>query len=78
MQIAHVEMQSDECSSFASNSICNPLMQQMHLLTHLSLASFLWDIGKQHSPRCDTAKHGVPSGSILFANRIFIEKLNKI
>ena len=25
-------------------------------LTHLSLASFLWDIGKQHSPRCDAAE----------------------
>ena len=22
-------------------------------LTHISLASFLWDIGKQNSPRCD-------------------------
>ena len=35
--------------------------------THLSLASFLWDIGKQHSPRCDAAERGVPSGAILFA-----------
>ena len=35
--------------------------------THLSLASFLWDIGKQHSPRCDAAESGVPSGAILFA-----------
>ena len=30
-------------------------------LTHLILASFLWDIGKQHSPRCDAAERGVPS-----------------
>ena len=37
------------------------------ILTHLSLASFLWDIGKQHSPRCDAAERGVPSGAILFA-----------
>ena len=44
-------------------------------LTHLSL---LWDIGKQNSPRCDAAERGVPSGAILFAYRIFIEKLNKI
>ena len=26
------------------------------ILTHLSLASLLWDIGKQHSPRCDTTE----------------------
>ena len=25
------------------------------LLTHLSLASLLWDIGKQTSPRCGSA-----------------------
>ena len=24
--------------------------------THISLASFLWDIGKQNSPKCDAAK----------------------
>ena len=42
-------------------------------LTHLSLASFLWDIGKQHSPRCDAAERGVPSGVILFAQRNFIK-----
>ena len=36
-------------------------------LTHLSLASLLWDIGKQNSPRCDAAECGVPSGAILFA-----------
>ena len=36
-------------------------------LTHV--ASFLWDIGKQYSPRCDKveAEQGVPSGAILFA-----------
>ena len=27
-----------------------------YILTHLSLASLLWDIGKQHSPRCDAAE----------------------
>ena len=32
----------------------------------LSLASFLWDIGKQYSPRCDAAERGVP-GAILLA-----------
>ena len=36
-------------------------------LTHLSLASLLWDISKQNSPRCDAAERGVPSGAILFA-----------
>ena len=43
------------------------------VLTHLSLVSLLWDIGKQNSPRCD-----VPSGAILFAvlfaKKIFIKK----
>ena len=37
------------------------------ILTHISLASLLWDIGKQNSPRCDAAECGVPSGAILFA-----------
>ena len=36
-------------------------------LTPISLGSFLWDIGKQNSPRCDAAKRGVPSRAILFA-----------
>ena len=43
-------------------------------LTHLRLVSLLWDIGKQHSPRCDAAERGVPSGAILFAWRNFIER----
>ena len=47
-------------------------------LTHLSLASLLWDIGKQNSPRCDAAERGVPSGAILFAERKIVEKWNKI
>ena len=47
-------------------------------LTHLILASVLWDIGKQNSPICDAAERGVPSGAILFAYKIFIENLNKI
>ena len=37
------------------------------VLTHLSLASLLWDIGKQNSPRWDVTERGVPSGAILFA-----------
>ena len=47
---------------------------QLSNLTRLSLASLLWDIGKQNSPRCDAAERGVPSGAILFAQRHFIEK----
>ena len=35
--------------------------------SHISLASFLWDIGKQCSPGCDAAERGVPSGATLFA-----------
>ena len=44
--------------------------------THIrvSLASFLWDIGKQNSPKCDATKRIIPSGAILFAEKIFIEK----
>ena len=47
------------------------------LLTHLSLASFLWDIGKQCRPRSDTAERGVLSGSSLFAYRMFYQNFNK-
>ena len=49
-----------------------------YILTPISLASFLWDIGKQNSPRCDAAERGAPSESILFAQRNFIEKYKKI
>ena len=44
------------------------------ILSHLSLASLLWDIGKQNSPRWDAAERGVPSGANLFAWRNFIKK----
>ena len=50
------------------------ILFKIDFLTDLSLASFLWDIGKQHSPRCDAADWGVPSGAILFAQRNFNEK----
>ena len=36
------------------------------------LASFLWDIGKLNSPRCDAAKR--ESGANLFAYMIFNDK----
>ena len=31
-------------------------VETQNWITHLSLASLLWDIGKQHSPRCDAAE----------------------
>ena len=43
-------------------------------LTHMSLASFVWDKGNVNSPRWDDAKHGVLSGAIPFAYSNFIEK----
>ena len=43
------------------------------VLTCISLASYLWDIGKQYRPR---AEHEVSSGATLFAFRNFIEKGN--
>ena len=52
----------------------NMALEEVWQLTHISLASFLWDIGKQDSLRCDAAKRGVPSGAILFAYMNFIEK----
>ena len=30
----------------------------IYFLTNISLMAFLWDIGKQNSPRCDAAKRG--------------------
>ena len=50
---------------------CKPLAHVLTALTHISLASFLWDIGKQNSPRCDAAKCGIPSEAILFAEKTF-------
>ena len=46
-------------------------------LTHISLASFLWDISKKCKTRSDAAKCGVRSGSPLFAYRSFFENVNK-
>ena len=45
------------------------LALRRQLLTHISLASFLWDIGKQCKTRSNAAKRGVWSGSPLFAYR---------
>ena len=47
------------------------------ILTHISLASFLWDIDKQSRPRSDAAECRVWSGSSLLAYRMFNQNLNK-
>ena len=52
---------------FSKSYWYNYLCCHRSILTNLSLASLLWDIGKQHGPRCDAAECGVPSGAILFA-----------
>ena len=39
-------------------------------LTHLSLASLLWDIGKQNSPRCDAAEHFKPVNDLVFNSHV--------
>ena len=52
-------------------------MTKIVALTHISLASFLWDIGKQCKPRTDAAIRGVWSGSSLFAYRRFYQNLDK-
>ena len=46
-------------------------------LTHISMASYFRDIGKQYSHRWDAAERGVSSGAILFAYRNFNEKWYK-
>ena len=46
--------------------------------THISLASFLWDLGTQCRPRSHATERGVLSGSPLFANKQFFQNLNKI
>ena len=63
-------------------SLCLPLKMKFLNSLHKFLtpvqklvASFLWDIGKQYSPRYDAAEHGFPSRAFLFANRIFIKNL---
>ena len=48
------------------------------ILTHISLASHVWDIGKQCRPRSDAAERGVWSGSTLFTHRNFYQKYIKM
>ena len=48
------------------------------VLTHISLASHFWGIGKRCGPRSDAAeRRGVWSGSTLFANGNFYKKYYK-
>ena len=71
---------SEILESHATNDILNHFTRHfrpLKYLTHLRLVSLLWDTGKQHSPRCDAAVRGVPSGAILFAWRNFIEKMRQ-
>ena len=63
---------------FIQSALKLEFMSLDETLTHLSLASHLWDIGKHYSHRCDAAERGIPSGAILFAYRNFIKKWNKI
>ena len=46
------------------------MLERNIILTHLSLESLLWDIGKQYSHRCDAAERGVSSESFPFASFI--------
>ena len=51
----------------------------LYTLEHISIASFIWDIGKQSSPRYDTAEcSSVQSRAILFAQRNFFKKFRII
>ena len=51
------------------------MLNKTYVLTHISLASFLWEIGKQCRSRSDAAERGVSSGSPLFAYRILYQDL---
>ena len=58
-------------ATFLSQHNLRGIATQM-FFTHLSLASFLRGI--EYRPRCDTAEHDIPSGTILLTKRIFNEK----
>ena len=51
------------------------LQWQCNALTHLSLVSFLWDIGKQLKNRLEC---GVWSGFALFAHKMYFWNLMKL
>ena len=50
-----------------SVTLCSPTSFVGFVLTHFSLASHKWDIGKQCRPRSDAAERGAWSWSTLFA-----------
>ena len=52
-----------------TNDLC---IKRQNQLTHISLASFLWDTCKNYWPRSDATYSGFWSGSIMFACRMFI------
>ena len=62
---------------FFQKSIYIPVLSVYNGLTniyiYISMASFLWDIGNQNSPRRDAAKLGVASGVILLSDIIEIK-----
>ena len=62
-QLTHFYLKSRKVLTFTSSHF-NFLEVAQILLAHLSLASFLLDISKQYSPRCDAAGCSVPSGAI--------------
>ena len=49
----------------------------LYPLTHLSLASFLWNIDKQCSTRSDATERNVWSGSSLFVHIKYFLNLNE-
>ena len=51
------------------------ILQLNSKLSHISIAFFLWNIGKQYKTRSDASKRGVWSGSPLFAYRSFFLNL---
>ena len=62
---------------FTKQIVCF-LMQWLNFMRLVAMVLItIWGIGKQHSPRCDVAERGVPSGAIMFAQRNFTEKMRK-
>ena len=62
-------------SNFHISYICVSTIEKS-ILTHISLASYFWHIGKQRRPRSD-AFYGIWSGSSLAAYRNFYQKPNQ-
>ena len=54
-------------------SIPYPCIVTFDFLTHISLAAFLRDIGKQHSPRCDATERWHP----IWGYSVCLEKVHQ-